>query len=44
MELPSEKRDPHGSKSQSPMSLHIAKSGGKNNCYKTVIVDNALTV
>lgn len=40
MELPSEKHDRRGSKSQSPMSLHIAKSGEKSNCI-TFFVDNA---
>ena len=42
MELPSEKRDPRGSKSQSPMSLHIAKSGKKSNCCIAIIADNAV--
>lgn len=42
MELPSEKHDPHESKSQSPMSLHIAKSGENSNCHRIVIADNAV--
>lgn len=40
-ELPSEKHDQRGNKSQSPMSLHTAKSRRESNCI-IIIVDNAV--